>query len=243
MNYDRLGEIYMAMGYELQDRFIDKYQIIPAVLDESQKYLFDGYMQEFLVDNRNHKAIQRACESFPELKDVPHPDRIPEAWGHTPHGREVLKNAYIIKLESENSELRDELDELRLALSKFQFEDGKLKNMNPEPVQTECEPSVYGSTDDSAASLYQKLFVPPIAQNRLQLLTDQEIEWVIGNVKLTEQNAEIFTLCCRCGSYREAAEKTGLNISKIKRVSAANITAIRLVLEQYLLHVKQEVEE
>ena len=243
MKYDRLVEIYNDMGYEMQHRFITKYQIIPAALDESQRYFFNNCMQEFLNDNRNHLAIQRACEIFPELKDIPHPDRIPETWGLTYRGRELLKNAYIEKIELENSELKNELYELRSMLSKTKCEECKLKNLNQEPVQTACEPPVDGNTDDAAASLYQKLFVPPIAQNRLQLLTDQEIEWAIGNVELTEQMADIFSLCCKCESYRQVAEKTGLTLSKIKRVSAANITAIRLVLEQYLPHVKQEVEE
>lgn len=240
MSYDRLGLIYTDMGNHLQKMFIEKYNMIPSALRPDQLEKFNACMKEFIEDHRNHLAIQRACESFPELKDVPHPDRIPDNWGLNPHGREILKEAYIEKIESENAELKNELDKLRLAFNELNVEIAELKNNSHEPDQKEVDPPFYYEMNDDreaanlAISLYQKFFVPPLAQNRYQLVTDQEIAWINQNVEMSELNAEIFNLCCKCASFREVAEKTGHNLSKIKRISATNIEMIRIVLEQKL---------
>ena len=45
MKYDRLGEIYMAMGYEMQDRFIAKYQIIHASSIIRHVYLIQTFFE------------------------------------------------------------------------------------------------------------------------------------------------------------------------------------------------------
>lgn len=113
MKYDRYELIYRDMSPRLRDKFINTYNIIPSALDDNEKDKFNDCMKNFIESNPHNLELRRSCESFPELKDIPHPDLIPESWGLNQRGREIMKDGYIEKIEEENADLHEKNDELK----------------------------------------------------------------------------------------------------------------------------------
>ena len=125
--YNRYELIYRQMSPGLRNKFIDKYNLGPYSDKDAENYKFDECMEKFIKDNPHNLELQRSCETFPALQDIPHPDRIPEGLGLNPIGREIMKDGYIEKIEEENAELHEKIDELKEVISALTDENTELK--------------------------------------------------------------------------------------------------------------------
>lgn len=114
MKYNRNKLIYNDMSPRLRDKFSQTFNIIPSLLKNDEEYKFDECMKKFIENNPHDLELRRSCEIFPELRNIPHPDRIPERWGLNSIGRERMKDGYIEKIEEENAELHEKNDELKI---------------------------------------------------------------------------------------------------------------------------------
>ena len=220
------------IGYELNEKFISKYDFYPVTEKDFVALKFINCMQKFIADNSDNREIKFACMVFPELSEVPHPDEIPEEWGLLPWAREVLKNAYIEKIDKEIEELRKELTFLKEENKKLQNENSKLKVKAIEPCEKMVQTSDFADNKKNIpAAIHRKFFIPPTPKNRYQLLTNGERDWIRVNAGLSDVQMEIFDLCCSCNSLKEVAEKSKITHTRIKHISAAIIKYIQTALE------------
>ena len=230
MKYNRFSNIYADMGYELRDKFIAKYNMIPALLSELDMDKFNACMQEFIQENANHPSIIRSCMIFPELKDIPHPDQIPERWGLSARGREMMKDAYIEKMEMQTFELSSKITELENRIAEL-----TRKNIMPDNVEKAADQAVEpenGSDDLIAEDIYQKLFGARAFKYRYALLEGEDILWIRQHVAMSDLNQTIFEACCDSTSLKEVSEKTGISLSRVKHGSAAIIETIKCALTE-----------
>ncbi|MBQ6517729.1 MAG: hypothetical protein IJI14_03360 [Anaerolineaceae bacterium] len=383
MKYDRNSMIYGDMSCRLRDKFYETYNIRPYWSNGDDRYEFDECLKHFIKSNPYDSELRYLCEIYPDLHDIPHPDRIPESWGLTQKGREIMKNGYIEKIEDENAELhvkndelkkqyddltdncsnleerlaqqqkansvltdenaelkvhneelkqeyadisnekasltdemnalktdylnlsdandelkkviselteendylKDDLSKLRIDFVNLRAEKDELKNnlsffqamvenvtnentelksklsestsqitasakiisgyeyditesekefSEPEVQQehlTTCNNDpVDNSSDVTPVSIYQKFFITPLVKNRYRQLTENEKDWVLQNVSLSEMETKIFELCCEHESLKDVSEITGVNYSKIKRFSTMIVDKIRITV-------------
>ena len=229
MNYNRFLNIYTEMGYEMRNKFIQEYNMMPIILREEEIDRFNDCMAQFIEENRSSRAIEFACMVFPELKDVPHPDEIPEAWGVTWHGRDVLTHAYIERVDQEKSILLIQMNEL--------------KQENEELKRSLDELSGEKQDNSVAENIYKKFFEVPVPRYRYKLLTENEIQWIFNHSWLSGRNREVFETCCSCGSLKGVAAKTGYSLSVVKHISAENIASVRRTVERCLQITKENKVE
>ena len=146
--YNRYELIYRQMSPGLRNKFIDKYNLMLPYSDKDvDNYKFDECMEKFIKDNPHNLELQRSCETFPALQDIPHPDRIPEGWGLNPIGREIMKDGYIEKIEEENAELHEKIDELKTK------NDGFADTFNDMEIKLDKQKEVISALTDENTEL------------------------------------------------------------------------------------------
>lgn len=241
MKYNRHELIYKELGSSLREKFLDIYKINPADSHLLEMDHFNACMKEFIEQNKDNLIIKRACETFPALMDIPHPDQIPETWHLTPKGRETMTYGYIEKLETinylltqENTELKKKNNELKSAIEEMERTKAASENKPVEPVQSD---KISGNSIE--ADIHQKMFVSPESKYRYAALSSDDICWICDNVTMSDTNLEIFEMCCQCGSLREVSEKMGMSLSAVKRRSAVISDSIRLTLQRVLTEIME----
>ena len=208
MKYDRYLEIYKTMGDILREEFIDRYNLVPGFIKHDRMVEFDHCMKQFILDHQDSLTIKRACEIYTELKDIPHPNLIPESWGLNPYGKELMKDAYIEKLEQE-------INNLKLQIAEQKNEPVRNSEIKENPDQ------------ENLKKVWEKLIDHRVSGNRYKSLSRDEIQWILDNVELSEEYKAFFRECCASDSLKEVARKKRISHSKAKHYSAAIMRAIR----------------
>lgn len=239
MKYNRYDLIYREMGNELRSKFISEFKFFGA-FDDRDEDEFNDAIKQFISDNRECKAIQRACEIFSVLDDIPHPDEIPDEWELTPYGRDRMKDAYIEKLQKKIDELTKKVNNMDADMVELIKENNELKSKMTELEEKVVEPANSAAATTITANIYQKFLASSSNKYRYSLLTEDEIRWIRENVIMSDKNLEIFESCCMSHSLREVAKKTGLSLSRVKRSSSKIIEVIILTLVKLIPDIAQK---
>ncbi len=265
MIYNRLELIYNGLDHDMRKKFREMYNLPPCELDYEPKHEIEQYMEQFIEFFGDNPAIRRLCEIYPDVRNVPHPDLITESQIESSRTREILKYAYIQRLELENLDLMEanrklkrKIDELTDIIVELNSNNEPAENCNELAQQTAdqsertVEPSEqtvelgdgmvqrsmdeFSLEDTIAAEIYNKLFVSPVAKYRYGTLSKENIVWIYDHVNLPEPNRKIFEACCESDSLKEVSNKLGCNLSSVKRGSAAIIESIKLALISRIHH-------
>lgn len=224
MKYERYLQIYQNMGNILRAEFIDRYNLVPGFMKPDQIEIFDRSMEKFILDHHDNLTIQNACMIFPELENIPHPDDIPESWGLNPYGKDLLKAAYIEKLELEICKLNEQINVLEEQMVQS-------TKRNPTPII------------DIPNSIYRKMGEANEIKNRWRSLSEDEINWIYENVSMTKENKMVLDLLCQSKNLKEVAYRMHSSLSKIKHHSVAIAGNICKALEKIVkTETNKEIE-
>ena len=210
MNYKekRPLSIYKDLGNNLRKKFTDNY---PAPLLESEYADFCSNLGKFISDNKEESGIKMALIHFPDPGDDPDLNKLLDIYGQDP------LSAFELVQASKLARLEERINKLEALCITTQ------QKINTEPVRNENVIPM----QSMAELIYDKLFVHQVSQKKYQSLSEDEVNWIHENVELSSVDANIFELCVTSESLSKAAEKAGINISKMKRRSAWIMEQIR----------------